>query len=182
MNNNRQFNYFFSRSWNLSFVYFTTWALLLQVFYYFGVLKRYQESILLITASVAFLGAVLVYIYPRKVKLQQLDIEIKGHEYQIIDLLCHQIPLILLLVFYDPKIKPDNLIFAAAFILLYTIVYNPFKIYTFDKNMNKNIVVDKKSSELDQYLFGNKRYYVASFMIFAYFVLLIIAIKIGVFK
>ena len=111
MKNTEKYNYFFSRIFQITFIYFTTWSLLLNVLYYMGVLRRYQESILFVTITVAFLGAVLVYIYPKKIMIQNFNIEIKGYEYQLFDLFCHQLPLFLLLIFYDPKIKPDNLLF-----------------------------------------------------------------------
>ena len=89
MKHTEKYNYFFSRVFQITFIYFTTWMLLLNFLYYIGVLKRFQESILFITISVAFLGAVMVYIYPRRLVLQNFDIEIKGHEYQIVDLIFH---------------------------------------------------------------------------------------------
>ena len=184
MNNSRKYNYFFSRLWHLSAIYFTNWMLVLNALYYFGILKQFQESILLITITVAFIGSVLVYIYPRKIVLRNVDIEIEGTEYQLIDLTCHLLPLILLLLCYNPKIKPDNLIFGVSLLLIYMLIYNPLKIYSYDKNLN-NIPVkttNSKSHFLKPYLSGNKRYHVGVFMIFSYLIILMIAIKMGVFK
>jgi len=144
-----------------------------------GVLKRFQESVLFVTITVAYLGAIMVYIYPRRVVIPNFNIEIKGHEYQLLDLFCHQLPLLILLIFYDPKIKSDNLLMAVALLLIYVVIFNPLKIYSFDKlnkkeedNRNKgNFVLNKKT-----------RHYVAIFMIFSYFVLAIYAIKLKVFN
>jgi hypothetical protein len=183
MKNTSKYNYFFSRLWNSTSIYFTNWMLLLNVLYYFGILTNYQESILFVTISVAFLGSVLVYIYPRKIFIKHIGTEIKGYEYQLIDLMCHQLPLILLLLFYDPKIKPDNLILGAVLMLIYVVLFNPLKVYNFDKNLNiKNDSNAKSESKLSPFLVGDKRYHVAVFMILSYFVLAICAIKLKVFK
>lgn len=183
MKNTEKYNYFFSRVFQMTFIYFTTWTLLLNVLYYMGVLKRYQESILFITISVAFLGAVLVYIYPKRIVLKNFDVEIKGHEYQILDLLCHQLPLLLLLIFYDPKIKPDNLLFGTMIMLIYIVIFNPLKIYNFDSikqgNNKDNSLND--ISVLDKFLSKKTRYYVAVFMIVSYFIIAMYAIKQKIF-
>lgn len=183
MKNTEKYNYFFSRVFQMTFIYFTTWTLLLNVLYYMGVLKRYQESILFITISVAFLGAVLVYIYPKRIVLKNFDVEIKEHEYQIVDLLCHQLPLILLLIFYDPKIKPDNLLFGVVIMLIYIVIFNPLKIYNFDSiNQSDKENNLKDTTVLDKVLSKKTRYYVASFMIVSYFIIAMYAIKQKIFS
>ena len=177
MKNTEKYNYFIGRLWNVSLIYFTVWALIIQAFYYIGVLKRYQESVLFIAITVAFIGAVLVYIYPRRIVLKNIEVEFKGHQYQIFDLLCHQLPLILLLLYYDPKIKPDNLLFGVVSLLIYIIIYNPLKVYNFDK------VEDNSNKKGGLTMFDKKvRYNVASAMIFCYIILAILAIKFNVFK
>ena len=98
-------------------------------------------------------------------------------------MICHQFPLILLLLFYDPKIKPDNLTLGAVIMLIYVLMFNPLKVYNFDKNLNvKNGTNTKSESKLSKLLVGDKRYYVAVFMILSYFILVIFAIKLNVFK
>tara|TARA_B100001057_G_scaffold461576_1_gene513692 strand:+ start:234 stop:803 length:570 start_codon:yes stop_codon:yes gene_type:complete len=189
MNGNQVVNYFFSRAWNVSFIFFTTWSLLIQAFYYFGVFKKYQESVLFITISVAFIGAVLTYVYPRRIILKHVNVEINGLQLQILDLICHQLPLILLLLFYEPSIKPDNLLFAAIVILVYVLIYNPMKVYNFDKNLN-NVSNENKNSILNIECEGckpsrfltDRRYHVATFMLLAYFILVILSVKMNVFK
>ena len=57
-------NYSLKRVWNLSAIYYTIWGLVLQMFYYLGVLKGFQESILLVVLTVSFVGLVITYIYP----------------------------------------------------------------------------------------------------------------------
>ena len=184
MKNTQQFNYFFSRVFQITFIYFTNWMLLLNALYYIGVLKRYQESILFITITVAFLGAIMVYIYPRRIVLKNFDVEIKGHEYQIFDLFCHQLPLILLLVFYDPKIKPDNLVVGVCLMLIYMLIFNPLKIYNFESLKLKENDTKKigENNIYDNFLSKKTRYYVAIFMIVSYFIIAICAIKLKVFN
>ena len=185
MKHTEKYNYFFSRVFQITFIYFTTWMLLLNFLYYIGVLKRFQESILFITISVAFLGAVMVYIYPRRLVLQNFDIEIKGHEYQIVDLLFHQLPLLLLLIFYDPKIKADNLLFGVGLMLIYMIIFNPLKIYNFDSVHfwdNKGEESSKKDRFVTKFLNKKTRHCVAIFMIVSYFVIAICAIKLKIFN
>ena len=60
-------SYFFERIWNNTFIYFTYWGLIIQGLYYIGVLKKFQESVLVIVISVSVIGAILTYIYPRKI-------------------------------------------------------------------------------------------------------------------
>ena len=184
MKNTKKYNYFFSRVFQITFIYFTNWMLLLNVLYYMGVLKRYQESILFITISVAFLGAIMVYIYPKRIVLKNFDVEIKGHEYQLFDLFCHQMPLLLLLIFYDPKIKPDNLLFGVCLMLIYMVIFNPLKIYNFDsiKQSDTKVNNSKKDSVVNKFLNKKTRYYVATFMIVSYFVVAICAIKLKIFS
>lgn len=185
MKHTEKYNYFFSRIFQITFIYFTTWMLLLNFLYYIGVLKRFQESILFITISVAFLGAVMVYIYPRRIVLQNFDIEIKGYEYQLFDLFCHQLPLLLLLIFYDPKIKADNLLLGVGLLLIYMIIFNPLKIYNFDSinfRDNKEVENYKKDRFVNKILNKRTRHCVAVFMIVSYFVIAICAIKLKIFN
>lgn len=182
MNNLQQYNYFLSRLWNVTSIYFTNWTLFLQALYYFGVLKRYQESILFITIFVSFMGLILAYVYPRRIVLKNIEIEVNGVDYQIIDLMCHQIPLLLLLLFYDPKIKPDNLIFGSSLILIYTLIFNPLKVYNFDKNLNRGKFNKYNDSVVNKFFFGDGRYYIATGMIFSFLIVLIFAVKYGAFK
>ena len=184
MKNTEKYNYFFSRIFQITFIYFTTWSLLLNVLYYMGVLRRYQESILFVTITVAFLGSVLVYIYPKKIMIQNFNIEIKGYEYQLFDLFCHQLPLFLLLIFYDPKIKPDNLLFGVVLILIYVIIFNPLKIYNFDsiKQSDSKEEGFKIDRYVNKFLTKKTRHFVAVFMIVSYFVIAICAIKLKIFN
>ena len=182
MKNTQQYNYFFSRVFQITFIYFTNWMLLLNALYYMGVLKRFQESILFVTITVAFLGAIMVYIYHRRIVLKNFDVEIKGHEYQILDLFCHQLPLIVLLIFYDPKIKADNLLFGVGLLLIYMIIFNPLKIYNFDPLDDSKVTNSKRDSMLNKFLSKKTRYYVSIFMVVSYFVLAICAIKLKIFN
>lgn len=172
-------NYCFKRTWNSSFIYFTYWCLVLQFFFYIGVLEKYQESVLILVITVSILGGILTYIYPKKITLSNIDIHIQDRELQIIDLFLHQFPLLLILLSYNPNIKPDNLLFAAVALLAYVLIYNPLKIYNFKIN-GKHRKADKSIKY--SIMKHNTRYIVATFLVFTYFCLLIFAIKLGYFR
>ena len=57
MKHTEQYNYFSVGYSVTTFIYFTIWMLLLNCLYYMGVLKRFQESVLFVTITVAYLGA-----------------------------------------------------------------------------------------------------------------------------
>lgn len=119
MHTNQIINYFFERIWNNTFIYFTYWGLIIQGLYYIGVLKNFQESVLVIVISVSVIGAILTYIYPRRIVTKHFKVEFTNTKLQLLDLFTHQLPLIVFLLVYDPKIKPDNLLFAATVLLTY---------------------------------------------------------------
>jgi hypothetical protein len=181
MHLNKIVNYFFERIWNNTFIYFTYWTLIIQGLYYIGVLKRFQESVLMLTITVSVLGAILTYIYPKKIITPHLNIHIADTDMQIIDLFAHQLPLILLLLMYDPKIKPDNLVFGVLVFLIYVIIYNPVNVYNF--KFNKTIDINGNNSETNKLLKDNRyRYHVATTLMIIYFIILIMAILNGIFK
>jgi hypothetical protein len=190
MHLNKIANYFFERIWNHTFIYFTYWTLLIQGLYYIGVLKRFQESVLLLTITVSIIGAVITYIYPQKIITPKLNIHIADTDMQLVDLFAHQIPLILLLLLYDPKIKPDNLLFAVSVFLIYILIYNPINVYNFkcDKTLaiNKNNLTKcekNKNSVTNKLIMDNRyRYHVATGIVLLYFVIIFLAITTGIFK
>ena len=169
-------NYFFKKLFNLTFVYFTFWTLIIQAFYYIGVLKYFQESVLLLVGTVAFLGFILTYIYPKQITLKPLNYVIKGDKLQIVDLICHQLPFIIFLVMYDKNIKPDSLLFASITILVYIILFNPFKIYDYkySKDTNNNYTSTYSKNKL--------RFNIGILMSLIYFVIILLSIHNGVFK
>ena len=180
MHTNQIINYFFERIWNNTFIYFTYWGLIIQGLYYIGVLKNFQESVLVIVISVSVIGAILTYIYPRRIVTKHFKVEFTNTKLQLLDLFTHQLPLIVFLLVYDPKIKPDNLLFAATVLLTYVGIYNPVNVYNFkcDKslpynNLNKN-----------NKLFTNNvyRYHVATGALLLYFIILILAVYSGIFR
>ena len=164
-------NYFFKKIFNLTFIYFTFWTLVIQALYYIGILKRYQESVLLLVGMVAFIGLVLTYIYPRKIKLKPIDYTIKGDKLQIVDLICHQLPFIIFLVMYDKRIKPDNLILGSVILLIYVILFNPLEVYDYKCDTNK---FKRKNCKQD--------YITGIVMTFTFAILIMFAINNGVFK
>ena len=92
----------------------------------------------------------------------------------------HQLPLILFLCVYDPKIKPDNLLFAAGALLIYVLIYNPVNVYNFKCDKNK----DYNNIQSTNKLIKNNvfRYHVATGLMLIYFIVLVLAINIGIFK
>lgn len=112
--------------------YYTLWSITLQFLYYIGILKDYQESIFYIVLLVAIVGFIMVYIHPRYVIVPYLNKKISGKLYKIIDLIFHQIPLLVFVYFYDTKKKKDNLILLLVSILAYIILFNPLKIYSLE--------------------------------------------------
>lgn len=121
-------NKIFELVFKLILRYFTAWILILHFIYIIG-LKNFQYSLLFLSIIVSIVGFIITYIYPKELKIPYLNLIIKGIHLKLFDLLCHQVPLILLLILYDKKIKNDNLIFALVIIVLYLLFNNPIKIY-----------------------------------------------------
>ena len=90
--------------------FFTGWGFVLQVLYYMGFLKSYQESILYTLILVSLCGFVITYINPKFIMIPYLNIKLQGKTLQILDILGHHLPLIVFLYQYDNTIKSDNLI------------------------------------------------------------------------
>ena len=173
-------NYVFKKSYKLSFVYFTFWGLIIQGLYYIGVLKKYQESVLLVTVTVAFIGLVLTYIYPERLKLLAFDYVISKNTFQIVDLIFHQLPLIIFLISYDTKIKPDNLVFGATVLLVYVLINNPYTVYNYKcacahKHINNTPGNNNLCECRDKYNLGLG-------MIMVYFIIIILALKLKIFS
>ena len=164
-------NYFFKKIFNLTFIYFTFWTLIIQALYYIGILKRYRESVLLLVGMVAFIGLILTYVYPRQIKLKPIEYTIKGDILQIVDLICHQLPFIIFLVMYDKQIKADNLIFGSVVLLIYIMLFNPFEVYNYKCYFNK---FKKKKCK--------QNYVIGMIMTVIFTILIMLAINNGVFK
>lgn len=173
-------NYIFKKSYNLTFVYFTIWGLILQLLYYIGVLKRYQESVLLVSLTVSFMGLILTYIYPEKLKLVAFDYVVSKNMFQVVDLIFHQIPLIIFLISYDTRIKPDNLIFGAIILLIYVLLNNPYDIYSF-KCACAHKPKNNRYGSTDICKCRNK-YNLGIGMIIVYVILIILSIKLKIFS
>ena len=176
MQNKKFYTYFFNKFCNSTFIYFTYWGIIIQFLFYIGLLNSYQESVLVIVLTVGFIGAILTYVYPRRISTKTLNLKIEGTRLQMFDLTFHQIPLFVFLVQYNPNIKPDNLVLAVSLLLFYTIVYNPLKVYNYeckkkieDEGMH-NIINNNKT-----------RYNIGAFMIALYFITLMIAISNNIF-
>lgn len=115
-----------------SICFYTTWAILILILYLLGILKEFQSSILLILLSIFYIGNIITYIFPRVIVIPYIKRTISGRMLKLFNLVFHVLPLVLFLIFYDTKIKPDNLYFAMISLLIYLILFNPFKVYNYN--------------------------------------------------
>jgi len=120
------------------FSYVTVWALLFHVLYHAGLLREQQFSLLILSITVSVLGALIIYYYPKKAIIPYFGEEMsENNKYYLlvlVDALCHQLPLLILLYRYDRTIPFDNLIFVSAFATLYRLLYKPSDIYLLETN------------------------------------------------
>ncbi len=107
--------------------YLTSWVLILHILYHLNLLRRFQYSLLLLSVLISLIGFYITYIYPKKLLFNNIPIE--GNVLRLFDLLFHHLPLILLIIRYNRKIKNDNLIFALCVIILYLVFNDPIKMY-----------------------------------------------------
>lgn len=117
-----------------TFKYFTIWAIILATMFYIGKLEYYQNSLLLISVIVSIFGFIIIYYYPRYLKIPYFELESKKenhHFVKLVDLIAHQIPLILILLKYNHKVKGDSMIVGLVVACLYLIFNNPNKVYGF---------------------------------------------------
>jgi hypothetical protein len=121
-----------------TFPFLTFWGLVIQALYYLGPLRKFQESVLLLTIFISIGGFILIYFHPKLVKLnlkyngELRELTISGKMLKIIDLAFHQLPLILLLILYNPKIKTDNMWLALMTFVVYFLIADPIKAYSID--------------------------------------------------
>ena len=111
--------------------FFTFWGLVLQGLYYLGILKSYQFSILLLCIVISICGFIITYIHPKYIYIPYINIKIMGMANILFDIMLHQVPLLLFIMRYDKNIERDNGILFLLVILLYLLIFNPFKIYHF---------------------------------------------------
>lgn len=152
------------------FQFFTFWALFFSIIFYSTGYKYYQNSMLLISIIVSLYGLIIVYYYPRKIKIPYFGLNIDDSNIQwakIIDLLSHQLPLLILLLTYDHKIQGDSFLLGLVIAGLYLIFNNPNQIYKFKCNACPH---NKKD---DIY-----RCYITCFLINISLILLLIAITV----
>lgn len=123
-------------SLNGIFRYYTMWSILLQFLYYIGILQDFQESIFFIVLIVAIIGFIMTYIHPRYVMVPYINKRISGRLYKILDLIFHQLPLLIFVYFYNTKKKKDNLHLLLWSALIYIILFNPLKIYSLECQTN----------------------------------------------
>jgi len=120
-----------------TFKYFTVWAIILAGLFYLGKLQHYQNSLLLVSIIVSIWGFVIIYYYPRYHKFPYFDFEIKKDNHYIakfVDLMTHQVPLILILLKYNRNLPGDSLVLGLVISSLYLVFNNPDKVYGFKCN------------------------------------------------
>ena len=123
-------------SLNGAFRYYTIWSIAIQFLYYIGILQDFQESIFYIVLLVAIIGFIMTYIHPRYVMVPYINKKIRGRLYKILDLIFHQLPLLIFVYFYNTKKKKDNLMLLLCSVLIYIILFNPLKIYSIECKKN----------------------------------------------
>ena len=116
-------------SFTLSITYFTSWVFFIHILYHLGILKMFQYSLLILSIIVSILGLLITYIHPKKIYIPIIDRNINNKELILYDFIFHQLPLIVLLLFYNVNIKNDNTIFAISLIVIYLLLFNPIEIY-----------------------------------------------------
>lgn len=129
-------NLIMKMSFNGVFRYYTMWSIILQFLYYIGILQDFQESIFYIVLIVAIIGFIMAYIHPRYVMVPYINKKISGRLYKIVDLIFHQLPLLIFVYFYNTKKKKDNLMLLLCSVLIYIILFNPLKIYSIECKKN----------------------------------------------
>jgi hypothetical protein len=133
LKNNLKWAKLFTMMWFKIFIrYFTLWGFILFGLYYTGILKQYQESILYTLILISICGLIIVYVNPKKLVIPYINITLKGKVLQVFDILGHHTPLILFLITYNKKIKPDNLLFFFTIFTVYLFLINPFNTYNFN--------------------------------------------------
>ena len=118
------------------FQFFTPWAIVLAALFYAGNFQYYQNSLLLVSAIVSLYGLMIIYYYPRRLVIPYFDINVSNEQDKknfgaLFDLVFHQVPLILILLKYNRRVKGDNLLLGLVFSALYIIINNPNKVYQF---------------------------------------------------
>ena len=133
MNNILKWAYLFTLIYFKIFIrFFTLWGFLISGLFYTGFLTKYQQSILLILITISFFGLIITYVNPKKIVIPYFNIILKGKLLQVLDILGHHIPLIIFLIKYNTKIKPDDLLFFAIITITYLFFINPFRTYCFN--------------------------------------------------
>ena len=118
------------------FQFFTPWAIVLSALFYAGNFQYYQNSLLLISVIVSLYGLMIIYYYPRRLVIPYFDLNVSNDSNKkqfgaLFDIIFHQVPLILILLKYNRKIRGDNLLLGLIFSALYIIINNPNKVYQF---------------------------------------------------
>ena len=125
--------------------FYTNWGLVLLILYLSGILKKYQQSILLILLTSFFIGMIMTYYHPKVIEIPYIKRTISGKMLKLFNLVFHVLPFLIFMCFYDTTIKNDNMILAVFSILLYVLLFNPLKIYNYNhkcSNCEKQKIVN----------------------------------------
>ena len=111
--------------------YYTSWGLTLTFLYYLGDFEDYYLDLVFLHLMISMLTLYIVYIEPKilHIDLGIIKFDLEGPRLIISDIICHHIPLLLLLA--NPgKIKKSYLPIVLP--LIYRIINNPKEIYDID--------------------------------------------------
>ena len=103
--------------------YLTMWNLTLILLLSLGYLNEYYYDILFLSIYVSICSFIFTYIYPKKLlfKVDNINYEFKGSRLKLFDLICHHIPLILIL---NKKILYNKTYMFIIIPLIYKILLN----------------------------------------------------------
>lgn len=124
---------------------FTNWGYILIILFYLGILTKYQYSILLLLIFISIVSIFINYINPGYITFNYKNIRYKINKplSLYLDLIFHHVPLIIFIIFYNPKIPRDNLVFACIIFIIYLLLFNPFNVY----NINISGLPTQQSTE-----------------------------------
>lgn len=121
-------------------VFFTTWALVAHILYYY---KIFPFNTFLLSFIVSVVGFCLTYIYPRRILFRYqgegMGLFIDGYELVFFDLLFHQLPMFLFLQsgLYK-QLRAVDIFYCYGVLLTYVIVVrDPLSVYQLCGNVLK---------------------------------------------
>ena len=118
---------------NLLFILSLIFMMFLKKTYYLNLIYL---IIFVMLNIVSVIGFILTYIYPKYFYIKDINLLIEGKQAKTLDLIIHQIPLIiyLILLYYNywsfsKKLLPIAILINIIFLDTYLLYFNPFNIY-----------------------------------------------------